>query len=263
MDEVKKKLISIFMDKVYLKSPNIDGSNPNHDGASGDWLHLQFGQEKDSANEADFWGYECKNNTSSKTTWGDWTANYYIFEDQESKIDRSQFLKIFGTPNIKKNNRYSWSGTEVPTYHEQITPFGQYMFVNDESDVCIFYDFEMDERTDKENIVPSHLHKRNLLLAKWTGFQKNKTTRKTSLEEKVNKKFNQKGFFKCKMENGIYKKILFGEPISFEVWIKHLKEGNIFFDSGMYDGNPRPYSQWRSTNIFWDKLLTDSFPKNA
>jgi len=54
MDEVKKKLISIFMDKVYLKSPNIVGSNPNHDGASGDWLHLQFGQEKDSANEADF-----------------------------------------------------------------------------------------------------------------------------------------------------------------------------------------------------------------
>ena len=263
MGEVKKKLVSIFMDKVYLKSPNVDGSNPNHDGASGDWLHLQFGQQKDSANEADFWGYECKNDTSSKTTWGDWTANYYIFEDPKSQIDRSKFLNIFGTPNIKKNNRYSWSGAEVPTYHEQITPFGQYMFVDEKSDVSIFYDFDIDERGDKESIVPTHLQKKNLLLAKWTGYKINKTTRKTTLEEKVENKFNQKGFFKCKMEDGIYKEIVFGKPISFEAWIEYLKKGDIYFDSGMYDGNPRPYSQWRSNNTFWDKLLLDSYPKNT
>ena len=83
------------------------------------------------------------------------------------------------------------------------------------------------------------------------------------MEEKVGNKFNQKGFFKCKMENGIYKEIVFGEPISFETWIAYLKKGDIYFDSGMYDGNPRPYSQWRSNNTFWNKLLVDSYPKNT
>ena len=72
----------------------------------------------------------------------------------------------------------------------------------------------------------------DLLLAKWIGYKKNnipeiepllssQTGRyTTSLEEKVKNKFDQKGFFKCKMEDGIYTKIIFGDPISFDTWIK-------------------------------------------
>lgn len=263
MDEVKKKLIKLFLAKVYMRSPNTEMSNINHDGAAGDWLHLQFGQKKDSANEADFWGYECKNDTSSKTTWGDWTANYYIFEDLNAKIDRSEFLRIFGTPNIKKNNRYSWSGREVPTYDGHVTSFGQSMHVDKDNNISIHYNFEKDARNNKANIVPKHLQITDLLLTKWIGYKCNNVSRKTSLEEKVNKKFNQKGFFKCKMNNGVYTEIVFGEPISFDTWIKYVRSGDIFFDSGMYDGNIRPYSMWRSNNKFWDKLLVESYPKKT
>ena len=34
--------------------------------------------------------------------------------------------------------------------------------------------------------------------------------------------------------------------------------GTLFFDSGMYQGNVRPYSQWRATTGFWHSLITDS-----
>ena len=98
-----------------------------------------------------------------------------------------------------------------------------------------------------------------MLLAKWYGYEKNNNSKKTALETKVKNKFNNKGWFKCVMENNIYTKIIFGKPISFETWIEYVKSGDVYFDSGMYQGNIRPYSQWRSDNIFWDNLVTEEF----
>jgi len=262
MEDGKQKLIELFKKNVLNKSPNIEGMNKRHDGAKGQWLEAQFGKSADSANQADFWGYECKNHTSSKTTWGDWTANYYIFDDA-TQLTRDRFLQIFGTPNMKKHGRYSWSGKEVPTRHNDITKFGQSLIVDSNLDISIFYNFNKDNRVSKNSIIPKKFQEGDILLAKWVGYEKNNDSRKKSaLETKVNNKFNQKGWFKCSMVDGAYNKIIFGDPLPFEEWIRFVLIGDIYFDSGMYEGNSRPYSVWRSDNKFWDKLVTSSYPKD-
>ena len=40
-----------------------------------------------------------------------------------------------------------------------------------------------------------------------------------------------------------------------------LNKGDIFFDSGMYQGNNRNYSQWRSANWFWEELVYERYTK--
>ena len=78
-----------------------------------------------------------------------------------------------------------------------------------------------------------------------------------SIKGKLESKFNQNGWFKCIKDNaGIYTNIAFGKPINFDEWIKWVKAGEVFFDSGMYQGNKRNYSQWRANNSFWDILFT-------
>lgn len=47
--------------------------------------------------------------------------------------------------------------------------------------------------------------------------------------------------------------------MNYDSWIKLFKERQVFFDSGMYDGNMRPYSQWRATTGIWHSLITESF----
>ncbi len=76
----------------------------------------------------------------------------------------------------------------------------------------------------------------------------------------VESKFNDKGWFKCeKNTDGVYISIAFGDPITFDDWIKSVKLGLVFFDSGMYQGNPRNYSQWRANNAFWENLVTSRY----
>ena len=63
-------------------------------------------------------GYEQKKG-SNKITYGDLCATWYLWEKPkpnkytpspfQGRINQSEFIKIFGTPNPKKNNRYSWS----------------------------------------------------------------------------------------------------------------------------------------------------------
>ena len=90
MDNAKEKIKKLYFENVHGNSPNIDNQNSKHDGAKGHWLEKQLGKEPDGKNEADFWGYECKNHTTSgKTTWGDWTPNYTIF-DRDSGYDISR-----------------------------------------------------------------------------------------------------------------------------------------------------------------------------
>ena len=73
---------------------------------------------------------------------------------------------------------------------------------------------------------------------------------------KVENKFNQSGWFKClQNDQGIYTSIVFGDPISYSNWIKLVRSGDVFLDSGMYDGNARNYSQWRAVNSFWNSLI--------
>ena len=77
----------------------------------------------------------------------------------------------------------------------------------------------------------------------------------TVLRQRVEDKFNQMGWFKCMQDdNGAYNSIVFGDPINFETFMRFVRDGSIFFDSGMYQGNNRPYSQWRANNRFWDGI---------
>mgnify|MGYP001233945194 FL=1 len=263
MNNAKEKIKELFFDNVHGKTPNVDNYNSKHSGSKGHWLEKRLGKKPDGNNEADFWGYECKNHTTSgKTTWGDWTANYYIFDkDSNYDLNRDQFLSIFGKPNPEKHNRPSWSGEPVPRIPNNTSNFGQYITVDGDSNISIFYDFTKDLRQNKNSIVPKQLQIDNLLLARWYGFERNNVSKKTALETKVKNKFDHSGWFKCVMENGVYTKIVFGKPVNFKTWIEYVISGDIYFDSGMYKGNSRPYSVWRSDNVFWDQLVEEEFSK--
>jgi len=258
----KEKIIKQFRDNVKGKTPDTNSSNQRHDGRNGHWLETQMGIAHNGDNEPDLLGYEMKNKTTSgKITFGDWSADEYIFlhgrgknkintVNENYQITRKQFLEIFGKPNIKKDNRLSWSGEPCPTYYSDITAFGQELKIDNNENIVILYHFSKDTRSNKNSIVPSKLHNDDIVIAKW-----NKDTIKRKLEDK----FNQNGWFTVSTDsNGQYENIHFGEPMNYDSWIKLFKEKKVFFDSGMYDGNTRPYSQWRATTSVWHNLIIDT-----
>lgn len=73
----EQKIIHTFYQSVYGKTANIQGANPRHAGSRGHWLETQMGLTPNGNNAPDLYGYEMKNATTSKTTFGDWSANYY------------------------------------------------------------------------------------------------------------------------------------------------------------------------------------------
>lgn len=247
-EKIKQKIIKLFNKNVRGKIPDTSLLNNRHDGKDGHWLELQMGVAHNTSNSPDLYGFEMKNDTSSKTTFGDWSASYYIFKDNKYGINREQFLIIFGAPNPKKKNRYSWSGKPAPKIGIY-NSFGQILKVDKVGNILSIYSFKKDTRIDKAKVVPKNMRKNNLVIAEWSA---------KMMKKRVEQKFNKLGWFKClKDENGVYHRIVFGAPIRFSSWIKGVRKGLIFFDSGMYQGNIRPYSQWRADNKYWDSLVTD------
>lgn len=249
-EENKKKIVELFLKTIKGKKSDTIKSNVRHDGKEGHWLEIEMGLKLNASNSPDFLGFEMKNDTTNKTTFGDWSANYYIFTDPQYKLLRDDFLKIFGKPNEKKNGRYSWSGEPCPQIGK-FNRFGQKLIVDDSSNIIAIYSYSEDKRVNKDETVPEKLRQENLTLAKWNA---------ESIRKKLENKFNQNGWFKClKNSDGVYYAIVFGEPINYENWIELVRKGDVFFDSGMYQGNPRPYSQWRATNTFWASLISDRY----
>lgn len=261
MCENKRKIIELFNTNVKGKCSDVSASNSRHDGREGHWLETQMGISHNGDNEADLFGYEMKNQTTSgKITFGDWSADEYIFLhgrgdklnniNRNFQITRDDFFRIFGKPNENKGNRLSWSGSPCPTYYNQTTSFGQLLTTDRDENIIITYNYSKDTRENKNNIVPSNMQVDDLVIAKW----KNET-----LKLKLERKFNQLGWFTCtKNGNGEYEQIHFGQPMNFDTWLQLFKDGVVFFDSGMYMGNNRPYSQWRATTSFWHTLITES-----
>lgn len=256
MEEGKQEIIRRFNNNVKGKKPNTSHSNQYHDGKFGHWLETQMGIKINNRTEADLFGYEMKNQTTSgKTTFGDWSADYYIFKDSKyfgSKVigtNRDRFMEIFGTYKSDKN-RYSWSGEVVPKV-KKFNRYGQKLMVDTNKNILAIYSYDQDLREDKANIIPVNMQTNDLILAQWS---------RDYMKKKVDSKFNNKGWFKCLQNDlGIYISIQFGKPINFETWINLVAEGVVFFDSGMYQGNSRPYSQWRALNDFWDSLIIDTY----
>lgn len=249
--QIKERIIRLFNTKVKGKVPDTSKSNVAHDGKGGHWLETQMGLKHNGKNAPDLDGFEMKNETTSKTTFGDWSPNRKLRiyrKGNEYNLDRSTFLKIFGAPNILKENRYSWSGKPVPKVG-LYNSFGQKLNIDKEGNIYALYSYSKDQRLDKNSIVPSILRQEDLVLAVWDV---------EMMRKRVENKFNKLGWFKCeKDKNGAYSRIVFGNPINFEKWIGDVKKGVIFFDSGMYDGNSRPYANWRADNKYWDSLVTD------
>jgi hypothetical protein len=263
MDQGKQDIIERFNNNVRDRKPDTSDKNQNHDGKAGHWLERQMGITINNKTEADLFGYEMKNQTTSgKTTFGDWSANYYIFNDgqyflrdpllkksKNRQKNRDKFMEIFGTFKTQEN-RYSWSGEVVPKINK-FNRFGQKLIVDENKDIIAVYSYKQDTRKDKVDIIPANIQTNDLVLARWEN---------NSMKKRVESKFNNKGWFKCLQNNlGLYSAIQFGKPITFESWIDLVAEGVVFFDSGMYQGNNRPYSQWRALNNFWDSLIIETY----
>jgi hypothetical protein len=250
MDKNKIKIIKLFKQKVKGRKADLSNYETKHDGKEGHWLETQMNIKANASNSPDLYGYEMKKATKGKTTFGDWSANYYIFQDKKYKITRDKFLQIFGKPNMKKVGRFSWSGEPCPII-KSYNSFGQKLFVDKAKNIIVKYSYNKDQRKNKKKIVPLIMQKENLIIAHWDV---------SSIKEKLENKFNVKGWFRClKDANGVYSKIVFGNPVTFKKWIKGIESGEVFFDSGMYQGNIRPYSQWRANNSYWDKLITSTY----
>jgi len=268
--EVKTRIKKIFDDSIRGHEPVLPKGKLKHDGWEGHWLQEQFGLIADAKNAPDLDGFELKDDTGTGvTTFGDWSADEYIFFSHENcennrikaaecakcksaQLNRATFLRTFGTPNPEKNNRHSWSGSVCPKINH-INKYGQVLTVDVDGTVRGEYHFSHDKRSNKTDLVPISLQNDGVSLATWHG---------ESIKSKLENKFKEHGWFKCIQESGGHGKyvgIQFGGPIEFEDWIEQVRLGNVYFDSGMYEGNSRKYSQWRASNRFWTSLVEETY----
>jgi hypothetical protein len=244
--DAMRKIIEVFMRDVRGKKLSTNGANPKHDGAKGHNLERLFGIKANGNNAPDLHGYELKSQTGSKTTFGDWSAELYLFKGKDARCSRTEFIEMFGSPNAEKNNRYSWSGSCFPKVG-RTNDFGQNMEVSADGDVSIYYSYSRDSRSNKQQIIATEFQVDNLMLAHWP---------REKLANHVNRKFNDKGWFKVLAdESGTCVELVFGKPMNYETWIELVRQGIIYLDSGMYVGNSRPYSNWRASNNLWDSLI--------
>lgn len=224
-DLIKNKIRELFNLNVKGKAPQFE--NKVHDCQEGNWLETQFGIPPNNKNKPDIFGYELKKD-SKTITFGDWSADFYIISN------RDEMIRTFGT---SKNGRYSWSGACFPKYNVW-NRCGQKMEIDGE-DIIIRYDRTFDERMEKYS-------KEHAIIARWN---------KDSLKQKLENKFNQQGFFICKKSNGVYTDIEFGTTITYDRFLNSVRKLEIFLDSGMKEGNKRPYSNWRARKSYWSTLL--------
>jgi hypothetical protein len=248
MDPEKQLIINLF--ETNVKGQNIDLSEftGTHDGREGHWLERRMGVVANANNAPDLHGYEMKKSAPT-ISFGDWSADEYLFSKRKiflPQIDftRNEFINAFGTPNLAKDGRVSWSGKcfpKVGDYNE----CGQKLKVTDDGAVVAYYSPTHDMRPTKATQGDGRLP-----IAFWSA---------EKLGLKITSKFGVKGFFVCKKVGATYQKICFGKPISTEFFLEQMRLGNIFIDSGMYEGNSRNYSQFRASRSFWDSLITEEY----
>jgi len=258
IDEDKQHIISMFENNVKHREIHTEGYHNDHCGKEGHWLESKMGITPNAKNAPDLRGFECKK-TSKKTTLGDYSASEYLFSKKKDNINqyngwsneiimsRNEYITTFGNPNPKKNNRYSWSGSCVPTY-DTYNSNGTVLTVSATNDLIVYYSFSKDTRNNKHNF-PEYLQHDNIVIAIWLA---------DKLRTHINNKFNQRGFFICTKENNVYEKICFGKPFNFDYFIECIKNKTIIFDSGMYQGNSRNYSMFRGAS-FWKDLIIEEY----
>ena len=80
--EIRKKIVEIFMSKVFGKKADTSSSDPKHSGKVGHWLEKQMGVVHNASNTPDLMGYEMKTE-SNPITFGSWDPNYWVFRDEK------------------------------------------------------------------------------------------------------------------------------------------------------------------------------------
>jgi hypothetical protein len=265
--EVIELIKSIFDERVRGQTPAVD--TVTHHGSEGHWLQRQFGLEPDARNAPDFNGFELKDDTGGKTTFGDWAADQYIFfshakcstsqeiavscdKCRDSEMSRDMFFDVFGAPNPMKNNRPSWSGKVFPKVG-LVNERGQELVVAIDGSIEARYHFSQDLGDDKYSRVPSSLQRDDVVTARWG---------RERLKSRLENKFGGFGWFKCIQEDhghGRYIGVIFGRPIMYDQWIQLVRDSTVYLDSGMYKGNDRLYQQWRADNRVWARLSDESY----
>jgi len=251
--EILQELKELY--KTNIKNNYFNIKNRTHCGSEGHFIEKLLNIKVNCKNEPDYKGFEIKKR-SDKISFGDWVSTGYLFnQDKFMKkfnnikinIDRDDFMKFFGNYNIKKE-RYSWSGKCIPKY-DKWNYNGTILTTDDLNNLYIIYS----NTKDKRNIYLPELFKKEkyIILQYWDH---------KYLKKKVENKFNNLGFIIFdKDENGYYNKMLIGERINYNFFINCIKNGSIFFDSGMYQGNKRKYSQFRARFNLWDKLIIEEY----
>ena len=202
----KYQIVELFLKNIKGKTV----PSKTHCGSEGHWLESQMGILHNCKNKPDILGYELKK-WSKKITLGDFSATEYIFSQKRNLIvklnenlgsrleyiSRSNFIKYFGSPNNKKNNRYSWSGTCVPKYGVW-NDYGQKLCFTIQLDLCIFYS----PKYDKRKIEMPLFLKNNVqtIIVLWS---------REKLQNHINDKFNQKGCFLHKKQDKSMIKYIF------------------------------------------------------
>jgi hypothetical protein len=241
--EEKKYITELFKKNVKGRRPP-PPRHSLHDGFVGYWLEKRMRVFHNGKASSDFPNYEMKSGTPWKTTLGDWSADFYIWQDPRRQITRTQFMKVFGKYNREKS-RYSWSGQPVPKIGKS-NEYGQRLRVEPDGSIVALYSHSKDTRSQKTKIVPKSLRRENLVLAKWNA---------SSLKKRLSEKFGRAGWFRCLRDRaGFYCKIVFGPPLRYKAWLQAVRENIVFLDSGMHQGNSRNYSSWRARNTYWEAL---------
>jgi len=236
------------MRDVKGRKASTKASTAGHDGKGGHWLEKAMGVRHNASNAPDLFGYEMKNHTNVKTTFGDWSADFYIHKESKYGIGRDDFMRIFGRANPAKGGRLSWSGSPCPKI-SGYNDFGQRLRIDNRNNILAVYSYSEDKRPDKNRIVPKSMQVEELVIARWDA---------DSIKKKLEDKFNKLGWFKCNKIKGVYTTISFGAPITFATWIDDVRRGVVYFDSGMHQGNSRNYSQWRAANGYWNNLVVET-----
>lgn len=255
-DEVERNkqiIITKFLKNVKGRKADVLKANARHDGKHGHWLENAMGLKFNSSNTPDILGFEMKNATLSRTTFGDWSGDYRIFSKRSGgEITQDEFLQIFGQPNAAYDGRYAWSGKICPNKVGPVNDCGQQLIVDENDNISAVYFYSKDNRPNKALIVPKKYQIDGLVLSRWSA---------ELMRRRVESKFNQNGWFKCvKDKDGVYTHIEFGDPITFENWVAFVRSGDVIFDSGMHQSKAqRPYANWRSSNKFWSSLVTSRY----
>jgi len=273
-----KELMKIWSEKI--KGKKTSEIPMPVQGSLGHWIQEQFGQSLDADKDADWKGLEIKTGRQ-KMSFGDWTPSQWMWDVRgksglHSDVIKSQddFVRMFGKPLTEQSQRYkrryeanlkvgtkayndkkksllgrhSWSSTrpKIGTFNDA----GSKLVVKRDDAIEVVYDYAKDLRPNKASIVHEKFHKGVITLARWDA---------EKMSNHINRKFGQKGWAKFVEKQGIYAEIHLFEPITHSTFLGWVERGIVFFDPGTYEGNPKPYCQWRMNNSDLEKLATRYF----